>query len=177
MTWLGAHTSDLGMIAARAALIYAAALVALRLAQRRTLAQWTAIDFAAAVATGAIIGQTAVNQKIPFLDGAVALLTLAAVHWLVSFGRYNELIAKVVDHRVRVLVHNGELRHDQLRRCGLTTNDVLSQLRQQGHLSLHRLRYVLYETKGGLTVVPYDAPGDQQLVEAGLRDATGLPRK
>ena len=173
----GWHTGDLGVIAARAAMIYAVALIALRLAQRRTLAQWTAIDFAAAVATGAIIGRTAVDPKQPFVYGAVALLTLTAVHWLVSFGRYNELFAKLVDHRVRVLVHDGELRHDQLRRCGLTTNDVLSQLRQQGHLSLHGLRYVLYETKGGLTVVPSDAPGDQQLVEAGLRDATGVPGK
>lgn len=84
---------------------------------------------------------------------------------------------KVVDHRVRVLIDHGRLRRDQLRICGLTENDVLSQLRQRGAGSIEELRYVLYETKGELSVV-FDRPGqpDSRLVRSGLRDAAGLTR-
>ena len=49
-------TGCAGAVAAKAVLMYLAALVGLRLTYRRTLAQWTAIDFAAAVANGAIVG-------------------------------------------------------------------------------------------------------------------------
>ena len=62
MSWLVSPGSDLAVVAAKAVLIYMTALVGLRLAERRTLAQWTIIDFAAAVAVGGIVGRTAIAQ-------------------------------------------------------------------------------------------------------------------
>jgi uncharacterized membrane protein YcaP (DUF421 family) len=150
----------------------------LRVAHRRTLAQWTAIDFAAAVAIGALIGRTATAGDQSYLVGAVALVTLLGAHALVTVARGNRWLAKAVDHRVRVLVQHGQLRHRQLRICGLTENDVLAKLRQLGVRDLAELRYVLYETKGELTVVresATDAP-DGPLILAGLADAAGFPR-
>ena len=173
--WLTGHGSGLDLVAAKAALMYVVAVLGLRVGQRRTLAQWTAIDFAAAVAVGAIVGRTAVAPGQSSAVGTVALATILAAHWVVMVGRFNPRIAKLVDHRVRVLVEHGRLRHDQLRICGLTENDVLAKLRQLGVRSLDELRYVLYETKGDLTVVRETGAGegDAQLVAVGLRDAAG----
>jgi uncharacterized membrane protein YcaP (DUF421 family) len=175
MSWLTGGWQDLGDVAAKAALIYVVALAGLRVSQRRTLAQWTAVDFAAAVAIGAVMGRTAVASGQSFAVGAVALVTLLSAHWIVSSGRAWRLVAKLVDHRVRVLVDHGELRRDQLRVCGVTENDVLSKLRERGVRDLREVRYVLYETKGDLTIVPEPGPGqpDGPLVELGLRDAAG----
>jgi hypothetical protein len=62
-------------------------------------------------------------------SGAVAVVTLVALHLLASVLRFNGLVGKVFDHRVRVPVANGEIRRRQLRRCGLTDNDLFTQLR------------------------------------------------
>jgi hypothetical protein len=43
-----------------------------------------------------------------------------------------------------------------------------------GHRELGELRYVLYETKGELTVVPESGTDDGGLVTAGLADAAGF---
>jgi uncharacterized membrane protein YcaP (DUF421 family) len=157
-------------------LIYATAVLGLRVTFRRTLSQWTAIDFAAAVAIGAIIGRTAIASGQSFVTGAVALVTLLAAHALVTFARNKAWFAKLVDHRVRVLLDHGRLREDQLRLCGLTRNDVLAKLREQGVRELTELRYVLYETKGELTLVREDGAGgpDGELVRTGLQDASGF---
>ncbi len=155
--------------------MYCTAVVGLRIAHRRTLAQRTAIDFAAAVAIGAVMGRTAVAEGQSFVVGAVALTTFLAAHTLVSLGRGNRRIAKAVDHRVRVLVDHGQLRRDQLRLCGLTENDMLAKLRELGIRDLSELRYVLYETKGELTVVrETGAATEGALVRAGLADAAGF---
>jgi uncharacterized membrane protein YcaP (DUF421 family) len=176
MTWLTGEWQTLGTVAAKAALIYLVALLGLRFAQRRTLAQWTAIDFAAAVAIGAILGRTAVASGQSVVVGAVALVTILVAHFAVSVVRFSPLLAKVVDHRVRVLVEHGRLRRDQLRVCGVTENDVLAQLRQQGVFDLADVRYALYETKGDLTVIRAtdNAGADAQLVSVALRDAAGF---
>ena len=174
--WLIGHAGTLWTAAAKAGLMYAVALLALRVAHRRTLSQWTAIDFAAAVAIGAVMGRTAIASGQSFATGAVALVTFLAAHTVATYARYGRLFAKLVDHRVRVLVAHGQIRPTQLLRCGVTRNDLFALLRQSGVTDLAELRYVLYETKGTLTVVRHDDPAAQgAIVSSGLRDAAGYP--
>lgn len=175
MSWLIGQASDVGLVAAKAALMYVTALLALRLGERRTLAQWTIIDFATAVAMGAVIGRTAIAGTQSYLTGAVAVVTLVVVHRLASGARFSELANKLMDHRVRVLVADGQVRSRELRRCGLTDNDLFAQLRQRGVFDLAGVRYVLYETKGSITVVPRDGGTDEPLVRAGVEAAAGYP--
>lgn len=174
MHWLTGDWTHLGEVAAKAALMYATALVALRLGERRTLAQWTIIDFATAVAMGAIIGRTALAGTQSYVTGAVAVVVLVAIHRLVSLLRFTRLGGKLVDHRVRVIVDDGEVRRREIRKCAITENDLYAHLRQQGYFNLDDIKYVLYETKGNLTVVPRDVERPQ-LVEAGLDNAVGWP--
>ncbi|MFL6147470.1 MAG: DUF421 domain-containing protein [Pseudonocardiaceae bacterium] len=175
--WLAGGT-ELVAVVGKALLMYCTAVVGLRVAHRRTLSQWTAIDFAAAVAIGAIVGRTAIAGDQSLAVGAVALVTILAAHWIATVGRFNSWIVNLVDHRVRVLVDHGQLRDDQLRLCGLTESEVLAQLRRHGVASVSELRYVLYETKGELTIVrePGDGSPDSELVRIGLRDAADFPQ-
>ncbi len=41
-----------------------------------------------------------------------------------------------------------------MRLCGITEADLFAELRQRGIYELDGLRYILYEPKGGLTIVP-----------------------
>jgi uncharacterized membrane protein YcaP (DUF421 family) len=173
-TWLTGQADELIGVFGKAVLMYGTAVLGLRIAQRRTLSQWTAIDFAAAVAIGAIVGRTAIASGQSYVVGATALLTILGAHALVNYGRYNRWFARAVDHRVRVLVDHGRLRRGQLHLCGLTEQEVLAKLREQGVERLADLRYVLYEAKGELTIVHEAGPGtdDPELVRAGLREGS-----
>lgn len=174
MSWLTASWSDLGFTAAKAALMYGTALVGLRLGERRTLAQLTAIDFVVAVAIGAIVGRTAVAGGQAYAVGAVALASLIVLHRLSTLARFGRPLRRLMEHRIRVLAADGSLRRDQLRQCGLTEEDVLAQLRQRGVFDLSDVRYLLYEAKGGLTVVPAgDGPVGGAVVAA-LRSSAGF---
>lgn len=174
--WFSSPWAELAVVAAKAILMYATALVGLRLGERRTLAQWTIIDFAAAVAIGAIVGRTAIASTQSFAVGATALLSIIVVHRLASLLRFHPLLGKLADHRVRVLVADGHVRRAQLRMCGLTDNDLFAELRLRGVLDLSVVRYVLYETKGGLTVVPREKGPVPPLVAMGLAVSTGYPQ-
>ncbi|MEV5705246.1 YetF domain-containing protein [Actinoallomurus sp. NPDC052274] len=177
MTWLTGGWPHVGAVAGKAALMYGTALVALRLGERRTLAQWTIVDFVAAVAVGAIVGRTAIASRQSFVTGAVALVTLIVMHHVVSRLRFHPIFRRLTDHRIRVLVAHGRIRRRQLRICGLTESDLVAQLRQRGVFGLSGVRFVLYEAKGGLTVVPESVATSEaiDLVQAGLREAVDLP--
>jgi uncharacterized membrane protein YcaP (DUF421 family) len=177
MHWLAGDWQGSGIVAAKAVLMYATALLALRVGERRTLAQWTIIDFATAVAMGAIIGRSAVASTQSYVTGAVAVATLVAVHRVVSVLRFARPVGKLVDHRVRILVEHGRVRERELRKCAITPNDLFAHLRQQGVFDLASVRYVLYEAKGNLTVVPETGAraGDPPLVGVGLENAANYP--
>jgi uncharacterized membrane protein YcaP (DUF421 family) len=177
MSWLIGQASSEWEVAAKAGLMYATALLALRIGERRTLAQWTIIDFATAVAMGAIIGRTAIAGTQSYLTGAVAVCTLVAIHRIASVLRFQPLLAKLFDHRIRVLLADGELRPRELRKCGLTDGDLFTQLRQRGIFAIDDVRYVLYEPKGRITVVPHEVPSrpDPELLRDGLAHAVAYP--
>jgi uncharacterized membrane protein YcaP (DUF421 family) len=136
MSWISGNWIELGSVTGKAALMYATALLGLRLGERRTLAQWSIIDFVTAVAIGAIVGRTAIASSQSFITGAAALLTLIVIHRLASLLRFTAVFRRLGEHRVRVLVEHGWVHHGQLRRCGLTETDLFAQLRQQGAVHL-----------------------------------------
>jgi uncharacterized membrane protein YcaP (DUF421 family) len=177
MSWISGDWQLLGTVAGKAVLMYATALIGLRLGERRTLAEWGIIDFVTAVAIGAVVGRTAIAGTQSFLTGGVALLTLIAVHQLASRLRLNSVLSTLLEHPVRVLIEHGRVQHRQLRRCGMTENDLFAQLRQKGILHLKDIRYVLYEATGGLTIVHEDEDPEADLLQAGLHRAQGLDRR
>lgn len=175
MSWLTSNPAELGYTAAKATLMYATAIIGLRLSERRTLAQWSTIDFVAAVAVGSIVGRTAIASTQSFLTGAVALLVLLALHRLMSLARFHRRFAALVDHRVRLLVRDGKVLERELRRCGLTDDDLAAHLRQRGVLTLADVKFVLYEAKGGITVVPETTCEPTELLDSALRNVTSAP--
>jgi uncharacterized membrane protein YcaP (DUF421 family) len=84
------------------------------------------------------------------------------LHNLIARLRFLPRVALLVDHRPRLLVENGRVRHRELRRCGLTPGDLFGLLRQRGIVDLSEVRYVVFEQRGNLSVVRSadDANGD-----------------
>jgi uncharacterized membrane protein YcaP (DUF421 family) len=159
--------SGLGWVAVKAVLLFAVAVIGLRLAERRTIAQLSAFDFAVAVAVGAIIGRGATASDTSFASSAIALVTLLVAHRLVAILRRHSRVVRLIDHPPRVLVAHGELQGRELARAGLTATDVYALLRENGVGDLGQVGYLLYEGRGTVTVIGADR-------EAGPLEHDGL---
>ncbi|MDQ0382923.1 DUF421 domain-containing protein [Amycolatopsis thermophila] len=154
--WLIGGGSELPATCLKTVTLSLTALAGLRLAPRRALAELRIFDLVVIIATGAIVGRTATAPDGSFLVGAAALVTLLAVHIVISRLRFVPRVASVLDHPVRVLVVDGAVDHRQLKAAQLTEGDLYEALRERGVHNLGGIRYVLYESKGGLTVVNDD---------------------
>jgi uncharacterized membrane protein YcaP (DUF421 family) len=164
--------SGLGWVAVKAVLLFAVAVIGLRLGERRTLAQLSAFDVAVAVAIGSIIGRGATAPTTSFASSAVALVTFLVAHRVVAILRRRSRLARLIDHPPRVLVARGELQGGELARAGLTAADVYALLRDKGVGDLAQVGYLLYEPRGAVTVIGADSePGP--LVLEGL-NASGF---
>lgn len=165
--------ASLGWVALKALLMFLVTILGLRLSERRTLAQLSAFDFAVAVAIGAIIGRTATSSTTSFATGAVAIVTLLVAHRCVTALRRRGWLHGWIDRSPGVLVAHGQVRHPALARAGLTTGDLYAMLRERGIGSLDDVEYLLYETRGAVSLL---RSGEQAgpLVEDGLA-SSGYP--
>jgi uncharacterized membrane protein YcaP (DUF421 family) len=166
--------SGLGWAALKAVLMFVVAVVGLRIGERRTLAQLGVYDFAVAVAVGALIARTATSTTTPFATGAVALVTLLLAHRGITLLRRHHLLGPLVDAPPRVLIANGNPQHRELAKAGLTLEDVLALLRVNNVTSIEDVQYMLYESRGALTIVTGDGPVGP-LVRDGLAAARFSP--
>jgi uncharacterized membrane protein YcaP (DUF421 family) len=155
---------DVWWVALKALLLYATAVACFRIGERRTLAEMSAFDFVAAVAAGAIVGRVPNAHDAGYLAGAATLITIMLAHRLTARLRYRPLFAKLIDHPPRLLVADGKVVDDELRRCGLTRRDLYGMLRQHGVDELASIRFVVFEQRGQVSVVRRSATTDTELL-------------
>lgn len=175
MEHLVGGSGEIGWVALKALLLYLTAVIGFRFGERRTLGQMSPFDFVAAVAVGAIIGRVPNADETSYLAGAVTLVTILVAHRAITSLRSVPRIGLLMEHPPRVLVANGEVRDGELRRAGLTRDDLYAQLRQQGVGEVSEVGYAIYEQRGQLSVIPRTA-GDG-LPPGLVRDAMDLAAK
>ncbi|NJC73689.1 DUF421 domain-containing protein [Planosporangium thailandense] len=144
---------DLWWVVVKTLLLYATAVICFRVGERRTLAEMSAFDFIAAVAAGAIVGRVPNAHDAGYLAGAATLLTVLLAHRLTARLRFRPLFARLIDHPPRLLVAEGKVLDGELRRSGLTRQDLYGLLRQHGVDELSSVRFVVFEQRGQVSVV------------------------
>ncbi len=145
--------SQLGWVAGKALLLYLTAIFGFRLGERRTLAEMSAFDFVAAVAVGAIVGRVPNASTTSYLAGATTLVTVLIAHGVVAKLRRFPSLATLFDHPPQVLVSRGQVLTSELRRAGLTIDDLYGLLRQHGVVDLQDVHLVIFEQRGRLSVI------------------------
>ncbi len=150
---MSAEIEHLAWVAAKAGLLYATAIIGLRFGKRRILAELSPFDFVAAVAVGAIVGRIPSASDADYPSGAITLIAVLFAHAVVSHFRRYSTVARLVDQSPRLLVANGKIMEDGLRRSGLSRADVESLLRQHGVHEVSEVEYLILEEGGKVSIV------------------------
>ena len=172
MNHIVGQVGELGWVAAKAALLFATAVAALRMSRRRTMAEMSAFDFVAAVAIGAIVGRVPNSSKTSFVEGAVTLVTILVVHSAATSLRFRPSFAKLMEHSPRLLVAEGEIKERALHRAGMTHDDLYALLRQRGVTQLDQVRFVIFERRGDLSVITKEQGDRLPLVDEAFKPAS-----
>ncbi|HEX3424823.1 MAG TPA: YetF domain-containing protein [Acidimicrobiales bacterium] len=158
-TWLFGQWRTIGMVALSTVLIYLSTVGAVRVSERRTLAEMSTFDFVVAVAIGAIVGRTATTPSPSYVQGVVAVLTLAAAHRCVGWARMRWAgVRQVMEREPLVVVLDGRLCPAALRRGHLTEADLAAAAREHGLSRLDQAHLMVMEANGRFSVIRSDQP-------------------
>jgi uncharacterized membrane protein YcaP (DUF421 family) len=147
--WLGIARVVLISIAA-----YAALILMLRLAGKRSLAKLNAFDLVVTVALGSTLATVLLTKDVPFAEGALAFAMLAALQWAVARASLRwPGFRRLVRAEPRLLVERGRYLHDVLRDERVTSGEIDQAIRKAGLGRIERAAAVVLETDGSLSVI------------------------
>jgi uncharacterized membrane protein YcaP (DUF421 family) len=122
----GKETKDLdpGEMAVRALAIYLAALLLLRLGDKRRMGRGSPFDIVVAIVLGSVFSR-AINGIAPFLATLAAAGILVLLHWVIAFASFrSRALARIVKGGSRTLVRNGALLREDLARSRISDDDL-----------------------------------------------------
>ncbi|WP_073975848.1 DUF421 domain-containing protein [Erythrobacter donghaensis] len=159
---------DLLRVVLITALAYAALVLVLRLAGKRSLAKLNAFDLVVTVALGSTLATVLLSKDVSLLEGALAFIMLALLQWIVArLSVASPLFRDLVRSQPRLLFEDGQFRRSAMRQERVTEDEILAVIRSAGVTRVEDVAAVVLETDGTLSVIK--GAGQGLTVLAGVR--------
>ena len=138
----------------RTVLLYAFVVLAVRLMGKRQISDMQPSELVITLIVSEIAALPMQNTSQPLLSGVVPVLVLVALEiaasiFMMKCGSFRKLMCG----SPIVVIRDGKILQNEMRRLRLTTEDLCVQLRQQGVFSIEEVQYCIVETNGKVSVL------------------------
>lgn len=140
--------------AARALLVYVAALLLVRLGEKRFLGKNTAFDVILGFMLGSVLSRGITSTGLLASIGAGAVLV--GLHWLLATAAFRfTTVGTWIKGSPRLLIKDGRVRREQMRKGNVTDDDLLMALRKEGQVDdPGEVDEAHLERSGDISVIP-----------------------
>ena len=140
----------------RSVIIYFFMLVAFRFTGKRQVGQLTPFDLVVLLVISNVVQNALIGNDNSLGGGLLGAASILVFNYLVAEVSFRSKRARRwLEASPTMLVHNGQVLHDNLRRERLTLDELMAALRRGGVAEPHEVRFAVLEDNGGVSVVPY----------------------
>ena len=138
----------------RPVLVYLFLIVGLRLAGKRELAQLNPFDLVVLLTLSNTVQNAIIGNDNSVLGGLIGATTLLAVNYAaVRFFSRHERLDRLIEGDPDVLIDNGQLKEDRLKKELITHAELEAAARRQGFASLAEVDRAVLEPGGTISFI------------------------
>jgi uncharacterized membrane protein YcaP (DUF421 family) len=138
----------------RAAAVYVFLLLGLRLTGKRQMGQMSSFDLVVLLMLSNVLQNAMIGADNSVLGGCIGAATILALNDGVTRLLFShQKMERWLQGAPTLLIHNGRVIEQNLRRELLTRDELMAALRRQGVLAVDDVRVALLEETGAITVV------------------------
>ena len=139
----------------RAIILYSFSVLAVRLMGKRQIGQLQPYELVAAILIADLVAEPMSGAETPLLYGIVPVSALVLMHSLFGIlGMKSPAARRLLNGSARVLVLDGSIQYEELKRVCITVSDLLEMIRAAGTMSISDVGTAVLETNGALSVFP-----------------------
>ncbi|MBD8213038.1 DUF421 domain-containing protein [Erwinia persicina] len=142
----------------RAVGIYFILLIVFRIAGRRALLQMTSFDLILLLIISEATQQALLGDDFSVTGAALTIITLVVLDITLGYikkktGWFDYLL----DGSPVILVENGRVLENKLKKSGITLDDILVSARtNQGVYEIAKIKFAILEKNGHISIIPFD---------------------
>ncbi len=138
----------------RTVILYGFIILAIRLMGKRQISDMQPSELVVTLVVSDIASLPMQNTSQPLLSGMIPVLVLVSLEIATSvFMMKSRLFRKLICGSPVVVIEDGKILQNQMRRLRLTTEDLCAQLRQQNVFSIEDVQYCIVETNGMVSIL------------------------
>ncbi|MCX2923287.1 DUF421 domain-containing protein [Streptomyces sp. NEAU-W12] len=133
---------------------YLILVAAVRTSGKRTLSKMNAFDLVVTVALGSTLATILLNRQVALWEGALALGSLVVLQFVTAWASVRfRRVRRLVKAEPTLLLREGRMLHEAMRRQRVTPDEVRQAIRAQGTGALELVHAVVLETDGSFSVI------------------------
>jgi uncharacterized membrane protein YcaP (DUF421 family) len=149
---------SLALIVFRTLVVYVVLLIGLRLAGKREVGQLTPFDLVVLLTISNAVQNAMVGPDTSLNGGILAALSLLIVNSVINrLGLSSKWLHTQLTGEPALLVSDGHLIVDHLKREGVSVDEVMEALREHGFDDLSKVKMAVLEVDGTISIVAGDA--------------------
>lgn len=140
----------------RTLLLYLVLILAVRLMGKRQIGEMEPAEFVVTMLVANLAAIPMQDGGIPLLSGLVPILTVLGVGMILSvLSMRFVLLRRWLCGKPVILIENGKILQDNLRRTSITMDELTGHLREKDVLSIEQVQFAILETDGNFSVFPF----------------------
>ena len=157
------------MVALRTVIFYIALIAVIRLMGKRQVAQMEPSEFVVTMLVANLAAIPLEEPDTPVATGLTAMATVLVLELILSWGSLKSVfLRRVLCGKPLILIDNGRLLAENLRRSRVNLDELSGHLREKGILEIQSVQFAILETNGTITVFPYPHLQPATAADAGV---------
>ena len=153
----------------RTVVLYLVLIFVIRMMGKRQIGQMEASEFVVTMLVANLAAIPMQDSGIPLYSGLVPILTVLGMELCLScMIMKSVLFRRLLCGKPVILIDNGHILQDNLRRTRVTLDELTGHLREKDVLDIRTVQYAILETDGNLSVFPYPKERPASAKDAGI---------
>ena len=149
--------------------LYLVLIVCVRLMGKRQIGEMEPTEFVVTMLLANLAAIPMQDGAIPLYSGLVPILTVLGSELVLSgLILYSVKFRQLLCGKPVILIENGKLVQDNLRRTRVTLDELTGHLREKDVLDITGVQYAILETDGNLSVFPFPKERPASAKDAGI---------
>ncbi len=167
----------MAIIVIRTFILFFALLLTMRLLGKRQLGELELSELIVSIVIADLASNPLQDIGIPLLNGLLPIFVLFCLELLISgVSMKNIRLRRLFFGVPSMLIDNGKINQDAMRKNRFTLDELATELRSQGYTDFSKIQFAVLENNGKLSILPFPEECPATAGQMGCTtEETGLP--
>ena len=139
----------------RTVILYLLVIIGLRIMGKRQIGEMQPSELVVAIMISDLAAIPMQDTGIPIFSGVIPIFTLVVMELLLSqISLKSKKFRRLMTGKPSVVIHNGTILKDEMKKLRFNMDDLKEQLRIQGYIEISEINFAILETNGQLSIIP-----------------------